>query len=369
MEKLQKKSELQPSEKNRIVYLDILRVLSIIGVIAIHVAAVKAQDINALGEPSWWWSNVLNSITRWAVPVFFMISGALTLDSPHLDNISHFIKSRFLKLGIPFLIWSIIYSLIMQIYILGNEIHFPEILGILSMNILLDRSYYHLWFVYDIFIIYLISPLLKKIIVHSTKKEFEYWLGLWFAATILLTLIQSLAGFFGGSEYFYVHILNIPFVSGLPGYCILGYYLHHNNLSKRFRIAIYIGALVSVPSTIFGTYFISLSKNMLNESLYSHFAVTTVTVSIAIFIAVKNINWNRFLTESFQKLLGTMSNATYGIYLIHIILIIDVSGRLSFLADKSYAFYTIALIIISFTLSFILVKLIELIPRVGKYLI
>ncbi|MBU5333423.1 acyltransferase [Anaerocolumna aminovalerica] len=369
MEKLQKKSELQPKKRNRIVYLDILRVLSILCVIAIHGAAGKAQDINALGEPSWWWSNVVNSITRWAVPVFFMISGALTLDSPHLDNIPYFIKSRFLKVGIPFLIWSIIYSLIMEIYILGNEIHFPEILGILFMNILLDKSYYHLWFVYDIFIIYLISPLLKKIVVHSTKKEFEYWLGLWFASTVLCTLIQSLVRFFGGPEYYYVHILNIPFVFGISGYCILGYYLHHHDLSKKLRMVIYIGALASVFLTAFGTYFISLSKNTLNESLYSHFAVTTVTISIAIFIAAKNIDWNGFLTESFQKLLGTLSNATYGIYLIHMVLIIDFSGRLGFLAEKSYAFYTIALIIISFTLSFILVKLIQLIPRVGKYLI
>ncbi|WP_313134854.1 acyltransferase [Anaerocolumna sp.] len=369
MEKLQKKSKLQPRRKNRILYLDILRVLSIIGVIAIHTVAGKAQDINVLGESGWWWANVVNSITRWAVPVFFMISGALILDSPHLDNIPHFIKSRFLKVGIPFLIWSIIYSLIMQIYILGNKIHFPEILGILFMNILLDKSYYHLWFVYDIFIIYLISPLLKKIVVHSTKKEFEYWLGLWFVSTILYTLIQSLVAFFGGPAYFYVHILNIPFAFGLSGYCILGYYLHHNDLSKKMRIIIYIGALISVLLTVFGTYFISISKNTLNEGLYSHFAVTTVTISIAIFIAAKNINWNGFLTESFQKLLGTLSNATYGIYLIHMVLIIDFSGRLTFLAEKSYAFYTIALIIISFTLSFVLVKLIQLIPRVGKHLI
>ncbi|MFZ2539078.1 MAG: acyltransferase family protein [Oscillospiraceae bacterium] len=363
------KFNLKAERKPRIVYLDILRVLSIISVITIHTVAGKVADINALGEPSWWWANVLNCMTRWAVPVFFMISGVLTLDSPQLDNIPRFIKSRFLKIGIPFFIWSVIYTLVMEIYILGKGISFPEILGIICTNILFDRSYYHLWFVYDIFIIYLISPLLKKIVINSTKKELEYWLGLWFIATILYSSIQQLLMFIGLNGYTYIHILNIPFVFGLTGYYILGYYLHHYNLPKKLRMVIYIGAAISVFFAIFGTYTLSVSKNILNESLYSHFALTTAIISMAIFIAIKNINWEKFLAESFQKLLGTLSDATFGIYLIHMMLIINFSGRLSFLLSKSYALYTISIIIISFVLSFIFVKLIQLIPYVGKNIV
>lgn len=355
--------------KSRVVYLDILRVLSIIGVITIHTVAGKIADINSLGQSSWWWASILNGITRCAVPVFFMISGVLTLDNAKLDNIPRFIKSRLLKIGIPFLVWSVIYSIIKEIYIFNKQISFPEILGTICTNIIFDRSYYHLWFVYDIFILYLISPLLKKIAVNSTKKELEYWLGLWFVATILYTCIQQVVALLGWKEYFYVHIFNIPFVFGLSGYFILGYYLHHYDLNKKLRMGIYISALLSVAVSIVGTYFISVSKEVLNESLFSHFSITTAIISLAVFIAVKNVNWENRLTESLQKFIGILSNATFGIYLIHMVLIIDFSGRLNFLFSTSYVLYTISIIIITFALSFLFVKIIQLIPVVGKYLI
>ncbi|MBE5965621.1 MAG: hypothetical protein E7255_01400 [Lachnospiraceae bacterium] len=364
-----KSEQHQSKEKHRIIYLDILRVLSIISVITIHTVAGKIQDINSLGEPSWWWADVLNSITRWAVPVFFMISGILTLDNPHLDNIPSFLKSRLLKIGVPFLVWSVLYSIVKETYILGKSIYFPDILRTIGTNILLDQSYYHLWFVYDIFIIYLISPFLRKIVINSTQKELKYWLGLWFTATILYTSIQQFMMFLGWDGYFYIHILNIPFVFGLTGYYILGYYLHHYDLSKKWRTVIYIGALFSVLLTIWGTYAISVSKTALDESLYSHFAITTVTISTAVLLFAKNIKWEKFLTKSFQKLLIALSNATFGIYLMHMMLIIDFSGRLSVLIPKSYVLYTISIIFISFALSFIFVKLIRIIPYIGKYLV
>ena len=359
----------QSKKERRIVYLDILRVLSIISVITIHTVAVKIQDMSSLGGPGWWWANVLNGITRWAVPVFFMISGILMLNDSRLDDISSFIKLRLLKIGVPFLVWSVIYSIVKETYILGNSICFPDILGTICINILLDKSYYHLWFVYDIFIIYLISPFLRKIVINSTQKELRYWLGLWFAATVLYTSIQQFIMFIGGEKYFYIHILNIPFVFGLIGYYILGYYLHRYDLSKKRRIVIYVGAIFSVFLTIWGTYAISASKRVLNESLYSHFAITTVTISTAVMLFIKNIQWEKFLTESFQQLLKTLSNSAFGIYLIHMILIIHFSGSLSTVMPKSYVLYTILIIYISFALSFIFVKLIRLIPYVGNYLV
>ena len=356
-------------QKGRLVYLDILRVLSIVGVITIHTVAGKIADVNALGNADWWWADVLNGITRWAVPVFFMISGVLTLESKQLDNIPAFIKSRFIKIGIPFLIWSVIYSCIMQIYILGEPIRFPGILGIIVSNILFDKAYYHLWFIYDIFIIYLISPLLKKIVVNASKKEMQYWLGLWFVATIGYSSVQHIATFLGRSEYLYIHILNIPFVFGLTGYYILGYYLHHYNLSKKWRIGIYISSIISVVVTIIGTYSTSFSKSALNENMYSHFSITIAIMAMGMFLVAKNIQWEKYLTVSFQKLVGCLSNATFGIYLIHMVLIINFTSKFSFIIERSYALYTIAIIVVSFVLSFFFVKLIRLIPTIGKYIV
>lgn len=63
----------------RILYVDILRILSIIAVIILHFTAELLTSSNDFNTSSWWINNLFNSISRFAVPVFFMISGAMIL--------------------------------------------------------------------------------------------------------------------------------------------------------------------------------------------------------------------------------------------------------------------------------------------------
>ena len=65
--------------KERIIYFDYLRVLATMAVIFLHVAAQNwyNTDINTL---NWHVFNIYDSIVRWGVPIFIMISGALFLE-------------------------------------------------------------------------------------------------------------------------------------------------------------------------------------------------------------------------------------------------------------------------------------------------
>jgi surface polysaccharide O-acyltransferase-like enzyme len=76
---------------NRDLKLDILRVLSILAVILIHITAAyentntfNNHDINS------WILEILNKSLFWCVPIFFMLSGALLL------NYSNTFLERFL---------------------------------------------------------------------------------------------------------------------------------------------------------------------------------------------------------------------------------------------------------------------------------
>lgn len=354
--------------KPRVIYLDILRIVSILGVICIHV--VSSELINSgIGTSTWWWSDIFNALTRWGVPVFFMLSGALTLGSSKLDNIPAFLKSRIVKLGIPFLIWSIIYSLIKQTYLLGLPITFPEVFGLLLSNIIFDQSYYHLWFIYDIFIIYLISPFLRKIVIHSTEKELQYWLGLWGVATIFYIALQQTIQLVHPDASTYIRILNVPFVFGLSGYYILGYYLHNKTFTKKFKRILYLSAIVSIPLSIFGTYFLSKMQGTLNENLFGNFSLPTLLTSIALFVGIKSTNWKKYFNESIQNFIGVISATTFGIYLIHMLVILKFEPSLSFLIEPAYILYVLGLVFITFIVSFFAVKLMRIIPFIGKYLV
>ena len=72
-----------PSRSSRrIYYLDVLRVVACMAVVMIHASApYLGKDI---GSFNFWVGNVLDSLSRVAVPLFVMISGALMLDEKYV---------------------------------------------------------------------------------------------------------------------------------------------------------------------------------------------------------------------------------------------------------------------------------------------
>jgi len=64
---------------NRIIYLDCLRVAAITAVIIIHIAASQWY-ITPVNTFNWRVLNIYDSLARWCVPIFIMISGALFLN-------------------------------------------------------------------------------------------------------------------------------------------------------------------------------------------------------------------------------------------------------------------------------------------------
>lgn len=63
----------------RILYLDILKGVSIFFVIMLHMSGPCVCE-ESLGSTYWWIGNILDSICRFTVPVFVMVSGALFLN-------------------------------------------------------------------------------------------------------------------------------------------------------------------------------------------------------------------------------------------------------------------------------------------------
>ena len=70
------------SGEKRIVYLDYLRVLATLAVFLLHISSQnwKNTDVNTF---QWQIFNFTDSISRWCVAVFVMISGALFLGRRH----------------------------------------------------------------------------------------------------------------------------------------------------------------------------------------------------------------------------------------------------------------------------------------------
>ena len=90
-------------------YADGLRVFSILAVIMLHTSAVRVANWLPIESMTWWVAHVCDSLCRWAVPVFIMLSGALILDVKRFYTVWGFYKKRLVRVVIPFVFWASVY--------------------------------------------------------------------------------------------------------------------------------------------------------------------------------------------------------------------------------------------------------------------
>ena len=267
-----------------------LRVLAIFAVVLLHVSG-KFVVTSIHGDFNWWAGNIYDSITRWSVPLFIMISGYFLVNNN--ENNIEFFKKRLKKIFLPLLFWSVIFS-IWSMFKYGSNIY-----GIIG-GILVGRPYYHLWYVYMIPFLYVITPYLKCLIQNEDKKTNIFFIYFCFSISILITLFN----FHTSANNPTLFITDFLYYIG---YYFLGGYIRKYDL--RIKKSIYITIFtLSIITTIFGGYYGSI------DYFYNNLSINTILVSISLFLIIKN-NMN------FNFKIQNISYCSFGIYLIHPIIL------------------------------------------------
>lgn len=118
--------------------LDILRVMAMISVVVIHTTDAVVLNPSMVSSELWWLSNIMEGIIRFAVPTFFMITGALLLKN-NRESTTTFYKKRFLRMVGIYISWTILYGLFSS-YIDETSIDIYSI----WMGLLTFKGYYHM---------------------------------------------------------------------------------------------------------------------------------------------------------------------------------------------------------------------------------
>jgi len=85
-------------------YINFLNVLATFAVVCLHV-----NNFWSFNTANWPYYNFVESLCYFAVPVFVMISGATLIDYREKYDTKTFFKRRFLRVLLPYLIFSFIY--------------------------------------------------------------------------------------------------------------------------------------------------------------------------------------------------------------------------------------------------------------------
>jgi surface polysaccharide O-acyltransferase-like enzyme len=290
----------------------------VFGVIILHVAAVPVTRFAQLPSGEWAWANAYDALVRPCIPVFIMISGSLLLTRAEW-NVSSFVRSRILRVGVPFVAWSLLYAAWSGL-VHDKPVGFGRFFYHLAAG-MTDPVYTHLWYLPLILSLYLLFPILRVYVANASAAGLVYFGALWFFASAVRPLIETGLGIPIG--YYLTPVV------GYVGYFVLGAALRSHapdRLPARW-LAICAGVFViAYAVTALGTYQLTVrNSGTLDETLYSHFAPNVAAMSLTVFALLRHAGaaLERGLRADSPVLRFTafMGTASFGVYLVHMMVL------------------------------------------------
>ena len=383
---------------NREVWIDWLRVTACFLVMLTHSCEpfyFGGSGTQILTASDAVWVAIVNAIPRVCVPLFVVASSYLLF--PLHQPTSEFFRKRALRVLIPFIIWTIIYSLVQ-----GEPVE--------NFKALLQNFNYaagHLWFIYMLIGLYLIMPMLSPWAQKVGRRELTFYLAIW----LFTTFIPLIRQYMGGEAPVISGPLGIPniakyplwgeaswntyglfyYLSGFVGYLLLGLYFRKfvGKMSWRKTLTI------SLPLLVIG--FALCCRGFLHnvwastQGVYPYDAHVGVGAqwevawhNDTIGVAMMTISWLllfrkiKGINPFYSKVLLPVSKASYGMYLCHMFALsavaVWVRNTFGIGTDVQLGIWTtpieiFAIAIISFVIVAVVCVLLQRIPKVGKWLI
>ncbi|CVK16753.1 MAG: acyltransferase family protein [Apibacter sp.] len=340
------------TNKNNIIWIDNLRAISAIGIVLLHVAARMSHHYGNIPIKNWWISNFYINIARFGVPVFVMMTGLLSLGKQY--TFKHFTK-KLSRILIPFLFWSLIY-----IFFKIVGIHYKDHMD-LEFKFVIDFTYlelvsgasYHMWYIYMIIRIYLLYPIINQWVLDSNPRQQLYFIVVCFLIFLIFYT------FFGS-----VYLVNyIKLYSEFLGYLVLGYYLVRRKYEYNVKYYLYVCItiyLLSYLGICFDTYITSKTNNIYIEQ-YKPWDLFQALSVFLLFFLIPVFNKK-------SKILAFISEYSYGIYLIHVLIM----SLLELLGLSAYSFNPLFSIpvttLCTLLISIIILYTLDKIP-LGKYVV
>lgn len=356
-------------QNKTISYFNLIKALSIFLVIYVHYPWISQSQ----------GSNLTMLMTIIAVPLFFMVNGALLMSKEF--NIKKHIN-KLTKLISATIAWkiliTIVWALIGQVNIKNYTI--TEILLSLFTNYRIGNvPTEHLWFMYSLFKIYMIFPFIKiffdkgenkKYLKHILVFLFIFSFGIEFINTFLkiintkfeLTILNNMNFKIVNDAYNPIIDTNYLF------YFLFGYYLHYNHPEeKKYSFKNYILMIlyyiIGISLVLIVRYFQcgSLLDGNYQRVVNDYCKIGTFLMSYSIFILCSKVPIK-------NKIIDYIGSKTFNIYFIHMIIVSLLLTYIYPIIKISGAKINIVRTLVALLISIILTELLKRIPVINRIL-
>lgn len=301
--------------KERNLNIDIIRILAILMIVTSHVSGIIYMRPDFFGKPFWWVNHIILSFSRLGTPLFFMISGYLLADRKRsiIENLRHTIK----RLLIPFIVFYVLSNLVF------SNIHNTRSFDNLLSNIFIGGGNY-LYFLIGLIFLYLINPIIQKTTVQLTADEFKKLIG--------FLLINT--GLYALGAYILSKNGQINFDTFIYWFLTLGFFLYGHYLKKHSQVKInnILVFLLTISMIVFNILVSFISQKIylqtnniwllkISHYFQSYLGLTVIIASVSLFRLLLLINIPQSLLQKISPFIITLSVNSFGIYLVHLIVL------------------------------------------------
>lgn len=290
---------------------DVLKLIACVGVIVIHVCG-QGVTLFEIGSFDWLVCTFWDSLARFAVPVFFMCTGAMML-SPERDlTVKRIYKQYFFRILIILLFWAWVYYIFR---VLGEYI----VTKWLAPGFLLDsvketlrfNHHLHLYYLQILLLFYVCLPVFRSFVKSATYGEQKYAVILWLVLGIAAPLLLHYRPFsyLGGL----LPVMQINMVWSAAGYALLGHMMYTREPERKHLKVFVLMFLAGLLLTFGCTVASSLISGSVDLNFLEGMSPGPALCTAGLFGSVRIVCRGR---DSNAKI-ARLTKASFCVYLIH----------------------------------------------------
>ncbi len=305
----------------RYAYLDFLRVLAAFLVIVNHTNSYVFKALTP-ADATWWLSIAWYYLSKIAVPLFVMVSGACLL--PVRDTYRRAF-GRFLRVLIALILFSYVYYLAdlgQTGWSWQKALDIPAFLGSIWAVRIAD-SFWYLYFYLGLMVM---LPFLQRLAGALKKRDIECFIAVSFAVFSLWPLVTHYAPALALPEYF-----NVPLFGVFLGLFFAGYYLHAyaDKINRTVCWLVVVGSLAAsvwLTQVEYGRVAAGEKYWFMDDrtapSIFTVLCALSVTALVKRAFAVRSP-----LGANAARRWAVLGGCTFGIYLIQELVIVQTRYR------------------------------------------
>lgn len=286
-------------------YIEDLRIISMLGVVLIHICITALSDFPDSGSELWRIVyQAVRNILHFAVPCFFMISGALILPPEKSIPYDKLIKKYVLKYAAVIVVFGWGFAFMEELF--TRKTVAPDMFLVSFVNMLQGKTWNHMWYMYSLLGVTLILPLLKAAASALDDRMQKYIITVCFIFLSVIPYVCKLTDTEAGTK--------LALGSVYAAYMLVGHWIdkHPKKMTAVYLAVILAGAALLCVEAVF-------TVRSGRELYFSDYSSPVVFLfSAAVFALARSADRShKPASEPVAKFKTLLSVNSFGVYLIH----------------------------------------------------